>query len=223
MIDALLGGTVGFAIAAGVWTFFAPCAYPLLPGYVGFYVSQTDGPVTLVGALSRGIAAGFGVLAVIGATAAAAVGIGQSRLSGIVLFEPLVGVVFVVAGIAVALDLSPPVTVQLPRRRASLLGFVVFGAGYALAAVACLAPVFLALFVRALSLPPAEGVLAIGAYAVATAGLLTTVTVLIAVGVDTFGERTNWFAAYSKPVAAALLIAAGIGQLGLSISGYGGF
>ena len=218
MTDALLGGTIGFAIAAGVWTFFAPCAYPLLPGYVGFYVSQTDGPVTLVGALSRGIAAGFGVLAVIGATAAAAVGIGQSRLSGIVLFEPLVGVVFVVA-----LDLSPPVTVHLPRRRASLLGFAVFGVGYALAAVACLAPVFLALFVRALSLPPAEGVLAIGAYAVATAGLLTTVTVLIAVGIDAFGERTNWLAAYSKPVAAVLLIAAGVGQLGLAVSGYGGF
>jgi cytochrome c-type biogenesis protein len=34
---------VGFAFAAGAFTFFAPCAYPLLPGYVAYYLGVSDG------------------------------------------------------------------------------------------------------------------------------------------------------------------------------------
>ncbi|MFC4247526.1 cytochrome C biogenesis protein, partial [Natribaculum luteum] len=43
MVDASITPTLAFAFTAGLATFFSPCAYPLLPGYVGFYVSQTDG------------------------------------------------------------------------------------------------------------------------------------------------------------------------------------
>lgn len=32
---------VAFAFSAGLGTFFAPCAYPLLPGYVSFYLGET--------------------------------------------------------------------------------------------------------------------------------------------------------------------------------------
>lgn len=38
---SFLGAGV-FAVGAGVTTFFGPCAFPLLPGYVGYYLSQTD-------------------------------------------------------------------------------------------------------------------------------------------------------------------------------------
>lgn len=34
---------VAFAFSAGAGTFFAPCAYPLLPGYVSFYLGETAG------------------------------------------------------------------------------------------------------------------------------------------------------------------------------------
>ncbi len=34
---------VAFAFSAGLGTFFAPCAYPLLPGYVSFYLGETAG------------------------------------------------------------------------------------------------------------------------------------------------------------------------------------
>ena len=51
---------VVFAASAGVATFLAPCAYPLLPGYVGYYVGREE--ATLAGALSRGLAATLGAL-----------------------------------------------------------------------------------------------------------------------------------------------------------------
>lgn len=34
---------VAFAFSAGAGTFFAPCAYPLLPGYVSYYLGETAG------------------------------------------------------------------------------------------------------------------------------------------------------------------------------------
>jgi cytochrome c biogenesis protein CcdA len=34
---------LGFALSAGAATFFAPCAYPLLPGYVAFYLGDAVG------------------------------------------------------------------------------------------------------------------------------------------------------------------------------------
>ncbi|ERH11676.1 MAG: cytochrome c biogenesis protein [halophilic archaeon J07HB67] len=34
---------VAFAFSAGLGTFFAPCAYPLLPGYVSYYLGETVG------------------------------------------------------------------------------------------------------------------------------------------------------------------------------------
>lgn len=63
MIEATDLSTVGFAVTAGVATFFSPCAYPLLPGHIGFYVSRTNGDdVSLGGATLRGVVAGIGVL-----------------------------------------------------------------------------------------------------------------------------------------------------------------
>ncbi|ESP89740.1 cytochrome C biogenesis protein transmembrane region/thiol-disulfide transporter [Candidatus Halobonum tyrrellensis G22] len=42
MTSAAFLGTVAFAAGAGLTTFFAPCAFPLLPGYVGYYVHQSE-------------------------------------------------------------------------------------------------------------------------------------------------------------------------------------
>ncbi|CAI50047.1 homolog to cytochrome c-type biogenesis protein CcdA [Natronomonas pharaonis DSM 2160] len=223
MLDWALGGTVGWAFAAGVMTFFAPCSYPLLPGYVGFYVAQQETDAPLAGVAARGAAAGLGVFSVVAVISAAAVFVDGSQLEYISVFEPLVGVVFLLAGVAVLSGVSSPVSVPLPKRRASVLGFWVFGAGYGLAAVACLAPVFLSVLVQGLALPAPEATLVVGAYGGATAGLLTLATVAIAVGVDTWEDRTGWLMRHSKQIAGVLLVAAGIGQLLLAASDYGGF
>jgi len=36
MVDATGTTSIVFALSTGIATFFSPCAYPLLPGYVGF-------------------------------------------------------------------------------------------------------------------------------------------------------------------------------------------
>ena len=42
MAGTTLAGALAFAASAGLATFFAPCAFPLLPGYVGYYLHESD-------------------------------------------------------------------------------------------------------------------------------------------------------------------------------------
>lgn len=44
MVGLETASLLAFAFSAGVFTFFAPCAYPLLPGYVSYYLGRTTAP-----------------------------------------------------------------------------------------------------------------------------------------------------------------------------------
>ena len=216
MIDGSL--PIAFALTAGVATFFSPCAYPLLPGYVGFYASQTDGDeVSLTGALSRGLVSGIGVLATFGVLLAAAYWVGHSRLSGIVLFEPFVGVVLVVFGLLVVTGRAPSLSIALPKRRSSVFGFGIFGAGYALASAGCVAPLFIAVLAQALSLPPFEAALVMGTYVGSVVVLMVSLTVATGMGLLAGAGRLAAHTETLKKLAGAVMIVAGLGQLYLAI------
>lgn len=219
MIDTDLAGTVTFAFGVGVATFFSPCAYPLLPGYVGYYVSQadTDERRPVGGALVRGIAAGVGVLAVFGVLAGLAVAVGQAGFERLVLFEPLVGVALLVFGLLALAGRTPSIRISLPERRTSVLGFGLFGAVYALAAAGCVAPIVFPVFLRAITAPPVEAALVVGAYAGGVSLLMVAATVATGVGVAAGIERVAASAPYLKRLAGAVMVVAGLGQLYLSI------
>lgn len=219
MADLELAGTVAFAFGAGVATFFSPCAYPLLPGYVGYYVSQaeTGNRRPVGGALVRGVAAGVGVLVVFGALAALAVGIGQAGFERLVLFEPVVGATLVIFGLLVAFERGPSLQVALPERRTSVLGFGLFGAVYALAAAGCVVPIVLGVFVEAIAAPPLEAALVMGAYAGGVSLLMVATTVATGVGVALSTSRFVGYGTRLKRLAGAIIVVAGLGQLYLSI------
>lgn len=218
MSDATLLPTVAFAVGAGVATFFSPCAYPLLPGYVGFYASRSDGErVTLGGSLARGLVAGAGVLATFAVLVGASFWVGHATLSNVALFEPIVGAILVVFGLLVAFDRAPSLSVTLPKRRSSVLGFGVFGAGYALAAAGCVAPLFVGVIGRSLSMPPGEGVLVLATYVGSVVLLMVSLTVVTGMGLLANAGRLAAYGGTFKRVAGALMVLAGLGQLYLSI------
>ncbi|WP_440767399.1 cytochrome c biogenesis CcdA family protein [Natronorubrum sp. DTA7] len=207
-----------FALVAGVATFFSPCAYPLLPGYVGFYVSQTEGEqASLSGSLSRGLIAGVGVLGTFGVLLVAAYWVGHSTLSNITLFEPIVGGILVVFGLLVVFDRAPSLTIPLPKRRSSVLGFGIFGAGYALAAAGCVAPLFVAVVAQALALPPVSAALVVGTYVGSVVVLMVSLTVATGMGLVASAGRLAAHSESLKRVAGAVMIVAGLGQLYLAI------
>ncbi len=222
MSDLALATNLSFAITAGVATFFSPCSYPLLPGYVGFYLNQTDaGGASIGGAGARGIVAGVGVLLTFVALTGSTLLVGQSALSGITIFESLVGGLLVGFGLLVVTGYAPSISLPLPKRRSSVFGFGVFGAGYALASAGCVAPIFLAVVARSASLPTETAALVLAAYAGTVAVLMVAVTVATGVGLLTNAGRLTAYSGQLKRLAGVVMILAGIAQLYVSLVVYG--
>ena len=209
-----LATPLSIALSAALATFFSPCAYPLLPGYVGYYASQTDGnEASLGGALVRGSIAGVGVLATFAVLIGLSFWVGHSAVSNLTMLEPLVGALLIVFGVLVLVDRAPSFSVTLPKRRSSVLGFGIFGAGYALAAAGCAAPFFVAVIAQALSLSTGAGALVVGTYAVAVALLMISVTVATGMGLVASAGRFAAHAGTIKRIAGVVMILAGFGQL----------
>jgi len=191
---------------------------PAPAGVRGLYVSQTDGErASLGGALSRGLLAGLGVL---------------------VTFTALLGATFWSRPVDAVVDqvvrshrrLRPDrlrrvdrpraravALIPLPKRRSSTLGFGVFGVGYALASAGCVAPLFISVVTRALSLSTTDAMVLLGTYVGTVVVLMIALTVATGMGLVAGAGR---FAAYSgllKRIAGVVMIAAGIGQLYLAI------
>jgi len=221
MTGVSLATNVPFAVTAGVATFFSPCAYPLLPGYVGFYVNSVDADeASVTGAGVRGIAAAVGVLATFALLAGATVRVGRATLSNIAVFETLVGGLLVAFGLLVVAGRAPSLSLSLPKRRSSVLGFGLFGAGYALAGAGCVAPVFLAVIARAIALPGDAALVVLSVYAGVVALLMAATTVATGVGLIGNANRVMAHAGTLKRVAGAVMVVAGVGQLYLSLVVY---
>ena len=221
MSEASLVTNLSFALVAGVATFFSPCAYPLLPGYVGFYLNQADPDEVSLGRTGvRGLVAGIGALGTFGVLAGATVWFGRAAFANITYLESAVGGVLVVFGALVVTGNAPSLSIALPKRRTSVLGFGVFGAGYALAGAGCVSPIFLAVIARSLALPIETAALVLLTYAGVVSLLLISVTVATGMGLLTRAGRLTAYSGRLKQLAGAVMILAGLGQLYLAIVAY---
>jgi cytochrome c-type biogenesis protein len=153
-------GLYVLALLTGLLSFFAPCAFPLLPGYISYYLGRYEGGPTLSGSVKAGIASATGIngmFALIGA--AVAVG-GVAVKPYITYFAPIVGVGIVLLGLSMVFGKA-----EIFRKfggvlssyssklggRARYSGLFLYGVGYGLAAMGCQAPVFIALIFAGLA------------------------------------------------------------------------
>jgi cytochrome c-type biogenesis protein len=213
--DAAFAGTLAFALSAGVATFFAPCAYPLLPGYVGYYLSREE--ADLGGALVRGGAATAGALAVLAAVGWVLVSLGTRFVSNLAFLEPVVGVGLVALGLVVLSGRGPSVHLLLPEHRSSVPGFALFGGVYAIAAAGCVVPIVFGVVTQALTLPTGQAAAVVGVYAGSVSLPLLGITLLSAVGSDALRGLSHHVGSIQR-IAALVMIVAGVAQIGLSLS-----
>ena len=222
---------LSLSFSAGTATFFAPCAFPLLPGYLSYFLSDTasaavadtepaegrligrlGGPLARAGVVS--ITAALGMTLVYVGLAGTTITLGAAALADIAVLELVVGSVFVLGGGAMTLGWKVDRSlVRLPERRRSLGGFFVFGVLYAAAAAGCTAPLFIAVVVRGIAAGPSVGVGLALAYALGMSVVLIVVTVGSALGgtslVSTISQHT-------KPIyrlSGGLLVASGIAEI----------
>lgn len=214
-----LTAEAGFAFGVGMTAFFSPCVVALLPGYIGYYVATVDGEsAPLVGALARGGAASLGAVAAFAALSVVALGAGELLEQAIPVLEVLVGVSLVVFGGFVLRKGALSFTIPLPERRADVVGFGLFGVMYALAATACVLPLFLSVTVLSFEFSVAGTAVVLGSYAAGFALLMLAATVMTAVGRRALLDTALARAGTLTKIAGVVLILAGFAQLAIAYS-----
>jgi cytochrome c-type biogenesis protein len=226
-VEPVSVGRLAFAFSAGAATFFAPCAFPLLPGYIAFYLGrgtgpeEGDSPATPVTRLARaamvGVLASLGFFVVYGLLAGIAAAVGARALRDIALLEPIIGGLLVLLGGALFAGVLPDLHVLLPERRQTAGGYFAFGVVYAVAAAGCTAPVFVALALVALGAGPTGAVLVLGTYALGMAVMMIAVTLLAAVGRASLLRQLSGRTGHVSRAAGALLVVAGLAQIYLYV------
>ncbi|MGK2230458.1 MAG: cytochrome c-type biogenesis protein, partial [Methanobacteriota archaeon] len=161
--------------------------------------------------------ASLGVLVVFAVLAVVAVGVGNALEPYLVYLEAGVGVVLVVFGVAVVSGRGFGWHVELPRRRATVAGFVGFGALYAVAAAGCVAPVFISVVLQSVTYSPVGTVAVLGTYAASFGVLMVGVTVATAVGHGFGVEKVGGYARKVEKAAGVVIVAAGVLQIYLSL------
>lgn len=232
-----------FPFSAGVMTFFAPCAYPLLPGYIAYYLGRPVSPLAdesrsnaesegsgrwrsrsrlLIRAALTGLLVSCGFVLVYALVAGIVVTVGSRVVSKISVLELGTGVLLIVIGVAMLLGVRIPApAVRLPARHRTASGFIGFGIVYGLAAAGCSAPIFVGLVLSVLP-RPSDVLIVFGAYTAGMSVFMIGLTVLVALG------RTTVLTVFSSRqrklhlAAGCLLVGAGLIQVYLFLFRYRG-
>ena len=176
-----MGALILWAGALGVLTFFSPCAWPLLPGYMTYYMGLKESNNRRK-ALLGGMAAAAGIVLLF-LLVAVLVGLFGSAISQYIIYlEPIVGLLLILMAFLIILDISInfglltwPVKkgMAFSKRMMDKLrgktdaeaeetliknieeggyaGLFFYGVGYGAAAAGCMAPVVIALIILAVS------------------------------------------------------------------------
>ena len=169
-----------FAFTAGFLALFSPCAFPLLPGYVSYYLGAR---APLARALKGGGVCALGVILVFVSIGVTVSYLGRLASRFIPAFEGIAGATLIFLGVAMLLGvkrLSFTVPVEASREE-GFKGLFVYGVLYGLAGTGCSAPIFLSMVFYAMASGGLlEGVTVFTAYALGIALPLMAVTVLTA-------------------------------------------
>ena len=205
--------SLSLAFTAGLLAVLAPCALPMLPSFVSFFMNTEEERTSLASALGFGVTTVAGFLTVflaIGILPSFAVNLVASKIS---LVSPFIGVMLVILGIG---HLFTDVFYNLPVLRTAtpegrgFKAFYLYGLGYGAASMACSFPVFVLLVLKSAT---AGGFLSIIlmflAYGMGAAAILVPLTLALTFSREIIYQRLMAILPHMKKINAAILILAG--------------
>ncbi|MHA2232796.1 MAG: thioredoxin-like domain-containing protein [Candidatus Hodarchaeales archaeon] len=159
---------ITLALLAGIISFFSPCAFPLLPGYLTYTAGHSQELLSerklrdkLKKASLVGGSGALGLLLFLLSFGLILVLLGASLLPLVPLLEPLIGFALIISGILMLSNYTLDMNWffrRLDKLRGNTDGFstregpfgvFLYGIGYGAAAMGCTAPIFLALILSA--------------------------------------------------------------------------
>ena len=239
------------AVGAGFLSFFSPCSFPLLPGYVSFYLmrkKETSGGLneqTMRAALPAGLAASAGILTIFLGLAIFGIFFSEAVREMVPVLIPITGAVILIMGLIMVADIDisrftypikekfaagakklkpiflPPIEKILSfitrkeikfeeNEDSEMMGQYLYGLGYGAASAGCTAPVFIALLVASMSYTLFNTALIFTLYAVTTAALMVTFTLLVAASQDTIVNKMRASTGLIKKIGGAVLSIVGL-------------
>jgi cytochrome c-type biogenesis protein len=206
--------SLSLSFTAGFLAALAPCALPMLPGYVAFYMNLGQGRRSLLTylAYSASTVAGFlSVYLVVGALPS----FGVSRLAEMIgAATPYIGALLVLVGLATVFgDVFRwvPAVGSFAPKTVGVRALLLYGAGYGLASMSCSLPVFLLLVLQSAGAGGVGGVAAgFLAYGLGAAAVMVPLTFAVAYSNQLVVERFMGVLPYVKKMSALVLVAAGL-------------
>ena len=167
-----------FAFVAGASAFLSPCGYPMLPGYISYYMGTE---LSSINALYTGVTCTLGLITTFSIIGAVASILGNIINPYIPLLELLAGVTTVLFGVSMLFDINIPFTPALkaPKQK-GFIGIYLYGIIYGLATLGCSAPIFFAtLFWAIAQSGPINGLITFLVYSLGMGVPLITTTILV--------------------------------------------
>ena len=219
-----------FSFSLGILSFFSPCAFPMLPGYISYYLGidnkiqfkeYTTKKEKTIEFFKNGIIGGIicasGALLVI-----ISIGIGVSFFGEIIretikenLYQLnlIVGILLIILGLIMAFNITlnlSLIKINAPKKRGYSSLFL-YGILYSLVSISCVLPLFIGIMLRALnSTNFFEGVLIFFLYALGLSLFLIILTILISIAEITIVKKFNKILPLVKKMGSIFLIFVGI-------------
>ena len=212
-----------FGLLTGTAALFAPCAFPLFPGYITLYLTLDDrasGTDRMRRSLWYGLVCGLGAIVFF-----LLMGVGLSALGGglsgyLIGAKPFIALILVGAGVATLIDLSwslpkwpflgTLLTAKEARQR-PLRSLFLYGFGYGLASTGCTLPIYVGLVVFPLSSGAfGRAFTAFVSFAAAMGGLMMLLTVCIGLSKRTLIQHLVASTAMIRKVSGVVLILLGL-------------
>ena len=171
------------ALTAGALALLSPCGFPMLPGYISYYIGAKP---SLERAIPAGIVCTSGLLAVFSMVGLAVSAFGSLASRYISFLELVAGVLVILMGTVTIARIRFPTLLgvvsklKAPKTR-GLSGIFLYGVAYGLATLACSAPIFFSMLFYALaSGGPLYGLTTFIVYAIGMGIPLLITTILVA-------------------------------------------
>ena len=214
---------LGFAFTAGLLAFLSPCALPMFPSYIAYYLNLDEETnklgTSLIFSLSTvvGFMMVYVLLGLIPTFAISVVSFSST------IFVPLIGVTLVLLGVLTGwsnkLENIPVFNMKLPDS-SGIQSFIIYGFGYGFASLGCSFPIFLLLISQTSTASNFWGVLQIFlVYGLGAATLIVPLTLALAYSKNQLYNSMVSVMPHMKKINAIVLIIAGLYMIYYSVSG----
>jgi len=221
---AKYGGTVTvvnlalplMAFIAGILAFFSPCSFPLLPGYIAYYLSRKEAHRNKI---FHGLQAALGIIVFYLFIGILGVVCSEIIKQFIPMFELIIGIIIIILGLMLLLHIpifttsSQMLTTKLTTvtKKINKLGLFFYGIIYGAASVGCTLPVFLLIiFLAIYSENLLYGIFVIMLYAIGMAVFMIIVTVLVATAKNAIIRKLKQIPKYINTICGLILLLVGI-------------